>query len=66
MTWQRSRAPIPDVGTGRGKRPGGTYRARGASTVEETLLRHVIPCFQAVSICNLDVSLQFVLDTVVF
>ena len=34
--------------------------------VEETLLHHVIPCFQAVSTCNLDVSLQFVLNTIVF
>ena len=33
---------------------------------EETRLRHIIPCFQAVSICNLDVSLQFILNTVVF
>ena len=41
-------------------------RARGASTDEETRLCHIIPCFQAVSICNLAESFLFILNNVVF
>ena len=63
---QRGRAPSPGAGTGHGKRPDGAHSARGAGADEETHLHHIIPCFQPVSICNLDASLQFILITVVF
>ena len=54
---RRCQASNPDACTGGGKRSGGTCRARGAGAVEETLLCHIIPRFEAVSICNFDVSL---------
>ena len=53
----KCRASNPGTSAGNRERPGGTRRARGAGAIEETLLRHVIPCFQAVSICNFDVIL---------
>ena len=53
----KCQGPNPNASTGGGKRPGGTRRARGAGAVKETFLHYVIPCFQAVSIYNLDIIL---------
>ena len=53
----KHRASNPDACTGGGKRPGGTCRARGVGTIEETLLCHIIPQIEAVSIYIFDVSL---------
>jgi hypothetical protein len=52
---RRGRAPRPSDSAGCRGRLGVTHIARGASTAEETRLRHIIPCFQHISICNLDV-----------
>ena len=54
---RKCRASNPDACAGGGKSSGGNYRARGAGAVEETLLRHIIPRFEAVSIYNFDVGL---------
>ena len=53
----KCRASNPDACTGGGKSSGGTCRACRAGAVEETLLRHIILRFEAVSIYNFDVSL---------
>ena len=56
----------PSVGVGCRGRPSVTRTARGASMAKETCLCHIIPCFQHVSICNFDVSLQFLFTMVAF